>query len=380
MSPAEIPPSDMSQAVVTGSIQARSIHTSSDLAELITRLTSDTRCERLFQQLAIDPSLLNGITPTATVTTEAPVATAPKRYSRKMLAQALNMLLFEDLLQRVPEGRLYTEEKVARQQKVWLDHGALRTVAQADLAIPAGHLAFARILEPLGYRMAGTYPLDKLNMCGFVYCHADFPETISQFFVSELYPDRFSPRFQEAVSRVLASTHDPLSAADKTLLQTLTTQGSLALREACQLLPSLVACFHRQHDEPGLTDYQQLLEESKEMAWIATEGNAFNHATDRVDDIDAVEAQQKRLGRPMKPEIEIGKHAAIKQTAYRATSVERMFHNTDGTQYRLPVPGSFFEFIQRGTIRNPQTGKDRLDLRFDSANAQGIFSMTRTTR
>lgn len=36
------------------------------------------------------------------------------------------------------------------------------------------------------------------------------------------------------------------------------------------------------------------------------------------------------------------------------------------------VPGSFFEFIERA----PLPGETRLDLAFDTNNAQGIFKMT----
>jgi hypothetical protein len=40
------------------------------------------------------------------------------------------------------------------------------------------------------------------------------------------------------------------------------------------------------------------------------------------------------------------------------------------------VPGSFYEFIQRERLRDLVTGVPRLDLAFDSGNAQGIFKMT----
>ncbi|MBK8971704.1 MAG: DUF1338 family protein [Hahellaceae bacterium] len=338
-----------------------------DLKRLLTRLTSESRCEHLFQQLHIDPRLN-----TCGGLHEA----GKRRYSRAMLAQALNMMLFEDLIKRVPEGGAYTDDEVKAGRQIFLDHGALRTVALSGLAIPPGHLAFARILEPLGYRQVGKYPLDALKMCGFVYCHEDFPDSISQFFVSELYPERFSAEFQTVVQRVLASTHDPLDAEARRLLEVLKQRGTLDLEEAAALLPTLLSCFARLHEPPQLADYRRLLEESKEMAWISTEGNAFNHATDRVDDIEATDRQQRELGRPMKPEIEVGKNANIRQTAYRATTVEREFKE-GATTLVQPVPGSFFEFIQRGQVKDQVSGKTQLDLRFDSQNAQGIFHMTR---
>ena len=134
-----------------------------------------------------------------------------------------------------------------------------------------------------------------------------------------------------------------------------------------------MACFDRQHEVPALRDYQSLLEESAEMAWIATEGNAFNHATDRVDDVAALAEAQKTLGRPMKDTVEVSASGRVLQTAYRAAMVERPFVAADGGVVLRTVPGSFFEFI----TRRPEA-EGRLDLRFDAGNAQAIFKMTAT--
>ena len=116
-----------------------------------------------------------------------------------------------------------------------------------------------------------------------------------------------------------------------------------------------------------------MLRESKEMAWIATEGNAFNHATDRVADVDAVAAEQRRLGRPMKEAVEVSASGRVRQTAFRAALVERLFVGGDGALTTETVPGSFHEFITRG-----EESPGVLDLRFDSSNATGIFKMTRS--
>jgi len=112
--------------------------------------------------------------------------------SRKEMAQALNMVLFYDLLLRVPTGRQYTEEVAARGDKVFHDHGALRTVRWLENgALPPGEAAFTRILAPLGYKLNGVFPLDRIGMTGRSYAHQDCPDDIAQFFVSELHPGRF---------------------------------------------------------------------------------------------------------------------------------------------------------------------------------------------
>ncbi len=289
---------------------------------------------------------------------------------RVLLAHLLNILLFSDLINRVPLGRQYAEEKAANGKKILLDHGALRTVRWQPQPLPSGVNAFSRILEPLGYELAAEYPLEKLSMCGFVFTHKDLPETISQFFVSELYPERFSEVFQQAVGRVINTATDPLTPASGALLEKLAKTGCLNMDETLLLIPNLLACFDRQHLAPRLEDYRILLDESAEMAWIATEGNAFNHATDRITDIDGFAARQHALGRPLKPAIEVAHNAQVKQTAYRAAQIQRPFTTPNG-EIEQTVPGSFFEFIERG--RQPDGS---LDLRFDSRNAQGIFKMT----
>ena len=87
----------------------------------------------------------------------------------------------------------------------------------------------------------------------------------------------------------------------------------------------MLKCFDRQHGVFALEDYELLLAESAEMAWIATEGNAFNHATDRVGDVDAVAERQRQLGRPIKDKVEISASGRVRQTAFRAATVQREF-------------------------------------------------------
>lgn len=327
-----------------------------NLWALLERATGTVRTVRLFEALEIHPSLLlqrGGLV------------------SRAELAQALNMLLFEDVTRRVPMAAAYVGDTVRDGKKLVFDHGALRTVATSCGSLPAGELAFRRILEPLGFECRGVYPLDRLGMTGRAYAHQDLPEAIAQFFVSELHPERFSAEFQHAVQRVVGGSRDPLPAWTAPMLASLACDASLSFEDAARLLPNLVACFDRQHGELRWSDYEILLRESKEMAWIATEGNAFNHATDRVADVAAVADEQRRRGRPVKPEVEVSKSGRVRQTAFRATMVERLFVGDDGALRTEVVPGSFHEFITRA-----EEAPGVLDLRFDSGNATAIFKMT----
>ncbi len=330
----------------------------STLFALVAAVAGPARASRLFAVLVVP---------------DAVAAEQGSRASRAVLAQALNMLLFEDLLARVPAASDYVEDCLREGRTVMHDHGAVRTVALDRMGtLPRGEEAILRLLRPLGYVPNGVYPLDRLKMVGRSYAQAEFKEEIAQFFISELYPERFSPEFQEAVARVTASSIDPLTPEARGWLSQLEADGALEFTSAAALLPVLVGCFGRQHEAPLLADYQRLLVESAEMAWISTEGNAFNHATDRVPDVELLTEQQKRLGRPMKPTVERSATGRVQQTAYLAARVERDFRMEDGSRTTLEVPGSFLEFI----TRLPLPDEDRLDLSFDSANAQAIFKMT----
>jgi hypothetical protein len=295
--------------------------------------------------------------------------------SRAELAQAMTMILFHGLVERVPAAQAYIADVGARGARVVFDHGAIRTVLWPSGALPAGDAAFARLLGPLGYTVCEVYPLPRLGMTGRSWCHDDAPEEIAQFFVSELHPERFSTALQGVATRVLAGSRDPLTATDLDDLNELAAERALPLARAQRLLPALVACFGRQHGVFALADYEALRAESPEMAWIATEGNAFNHATDRVADVEVVAAEQRRLGRPIKEAVEVSRSGRVRQTAFRAAEVEREFLDGDRRVVRT-VPGSFYEFISRAPLSDAPGSQPLIDLAFDAGNATGIFAMT----
>lgn len=324
------------------------------------------RAERLLRILEVPNALLGE---------EGP------QVSRACIAQALNMLLFEDLLERVPAAKTYASDCKLSGRKIMHDHGAVRTVALEGMgALPAGQEAITRILRPLGYALNGVYPLERLKMTGRSHAQVEFPEEIAQFFISELHPERFSEKFQQAVRNVTGNSIDPLTHEAVALLGELERTRSLSVEKAGQVLPLLTRCFTRQHEIPSLFCYEALLAESPEMAWIATEGNAFNHATSRVPDVDALAAEQKALGQPMKPTVETSQSGRVRQTAFLAARVKRWFRTAHGDPIEKEVPGSFYEFITRLPLPEEKDGRQPLDLSFDSSNAQAIFKMTAEAR
>src|SRR5579875_1046416 len=218
------------------------------LQETLEQVIGRERADRLFKALVIPEQILNESGP---------------NMSRAAIAQALNMMLFEDLLNRVPDARAYAEDRLRDGIKIMHDHGAVRTVTLQGMgSLPAGEEAITRILRPLGYRLNGTYPLERLKMTGRSHAQAEYPQELAQFFISELHPDRFSPEFQAAVKRVMGSSRDPLTPEAKGLLKKLEEERSLAMEDAVKLLPVLARVFNRQHDEPTVADYEVLLAES----------------------------------------------------------------------------------------------------------------------
>ena len=295
--------------------------------------------------------------------------------TRGTFAMALGICLFDGLLERVPSGAAYVADRRREGSQVVFDHGAIRTIlfpGKDTGALPGGEAAFRRILEPLGYVLAGTYPLPRLSMTGRAYRHLDHPETVPQYFVSELHVDRFDTEFAIVAERVFGTARDPLGDEAWRALDAFATGRRISSALATVALAQIVPAFDRQHTMPTLDDYEALLLRSAEAAWIATEGNAFNHATDRVADVEALADAQRALGRPMKPRVEVSATGRVRQTAYLADAVARRFQSSRGEIIRQ-VPGSFYEFITRAV--DPATGT--LDLDFDSGNATGIFAMTR---
>jgi hypothetical protein len=338
--------------------QIRPLH----LEEMLAAIVGSDRAARALDRIAV-PAAVDW-------------SPADGRISAAMLAMTLNILLFSDLYERVPTARRWIEAQAAEGSAQRLDHGALRTIrfpGRGTGALPGGIDAFARILLPLGYEAAADYPLPRLRMTGRAFRHRDLPDAVPQFFVSELHVDQFDAVFADAANRVFGSSSDPLSPLSRALLDLLGQQGWLTRQQAGELLPAIVGAFSRTHDIPRLADYDILRVGSAEAAWIATEGNAFNHATSRVADVGALAGQLRQQGYPVKEAVEHSASGRVHQTAFRADPVSRRFRDDDGAIVERVVPGSFYEFITRDV--DPATG--RIDLAFDSGNATGIFAVTR---
>ena len=147
--------------------------------QLLARCVGPHRCEELLAQVSVPPQASGD----------------GHCGDRASVAMALGLVLFEDLLARVPSGARYVALQRARGRRVVFDHGAVRTVDWHQTGrLPAGAELFGRLLIPLGYREAGRYPLEGIHMTGKVFTHTELPEQLPQYFVSELHVEQLDPR------------------------------------------------------------------------------------------------------------------------------------------------------------------------------------------
>ncbi|WP_232496103.1 2-oxoadipate dioxygenase/decarboxylase family protein [Novosphingobium kaempferiae] len=327
------------------------------LLKLLQPTLGEERARWVLDTLEIDPAL----------------AGSADYASRAQVAMALNAALFADLLDRAPTAARYVERMRQAGEPIVFDHGALRTIDGATGALPSGHEAFGRFLSALGYVVGGLYPLPALTMTGRAYVHLDLPASVPQFFVSELHIAQLPEAAQAAAARIFGDSADPLGDDEWRALDALARDGGCSIEDGVTVVRGALRAFNRQHPAPALADYEALLEHSKEGAWIATEGNAFNHATTRVPDVIAHAEALKSESFPLKPAVEISRNGRVRQTAILADKVSRPFVLGDGSTVERAVPGSFYEFISRDLV--PESGL--LDLTFDSGNATGIFAVTR---
>lgn len=331
------------------------------LQGLLSPVVGRERTAQVLGTLSIDPALADHGKDTAS------------RATRAQVAMALNAALFLDLLARVPTAARYVADRSATGEPIIFDHGALRTIAGETGALPAGHAAFLRFLAPLGYEVRGLYLLPALTMTGRAFVQSDLPETVPQFFVSELHVEQLPEPARDAADRVFGASTDPLGETEWRALDAIARNGDCMIEDGVTIIRGALRAFERQHPVPALEDYRTLLAHSKEAAWIATEGNAFNHATTRVPNVESHAEDLKAAGYPLKPSVEVSRNGRVRQTAFLADKVVRSFRLPDGAETPMEVPGSFYEFISRDL--DPGTG--RLDLTFDSGNATGIFAVTR---
>src|ERR1700744_991836 len=145
---------------------------SSAVHELLTYVIGDKEADEIAEHVHVSPTILE--------------QTARGRGDRAVIAQALSLALFNDVLHRVPSARRYLFEFKQSGEKVILDHVAVTTVKLEGMGnLQSGDRAIRRLLEPFGYVVAEEFDLEDSKSRAHAYRQADFPADIPQFLVTE---------------------------------------------------------------------------------------------------------------------------------------------------------------------------------------------------
>jgi hypothetical protein len=305
-------------------------------------------------------------------------AISPKTPKDRVLIALLDTL-WERYRSRVEHARKY-EEMVDRLGATFLnDHIAFRTIALQDP--PAGISSISRLFEALGYSQGGCYefPDKHLNAIHYHHRNPSFPK----LFISELKSWELSPKSLAIVAKTLKSHRPPISDYDLRALET--SSGS---KSPAALLNTAMKFFSElPWQPPQKEDVLELNKESQFGAWVLVNGYDVNHFTASVDshgttaldDIEKTVTAMKRVGIPMKPEVEGERGSKLRQSATEAVTIEVAVKNgnEDG---KMPWTYAYFEIAQRPWIANSQTGKPERFEGFLGGQAANLFDMTRKSQ
>lgn len=305
-------------------------------------------------------------------------AISPKTPKDRVLIALLDTL-WERYRSRVEHARRY-EEMVDRLGATFLnDHIAFRTIALQEPQ--AGIFSISRLFEALGYSPAGCYefPDKHLNAIHFQHRNPSFPK----LFISELKSWELSPKSLAIIAKSLKSHRLPVSDYDLRAFET--SSGS---KSPAALLNTAMKFFSElPWESPQKEDVLELNKETQFGAWVLVNGYDVNHftasvdshGTTAIDDIEKTVTAMKRVGIPMKAEIEGEPGSKLRQSATEAVTIEVPVKegNAAGT---MPWTYGYFEIVQRPWTHNSQTGKTERFEGFLGGQAANLFDMTRKSQ
>jgi len=294
--------------------------------------------------------------------------------------ERLSLRLFDALWStyrdRVPYVGMYEKLIAGAGGRLVNDHVAFRTIASQQPTL--GIVTISRLFEALGYQAAGCYAFPDKHLSSVHYQHpnVEFPK----LFISELRTWELDPAVRKILLRTVGSHRPPIA---DTVLDEVTH-----LREDPnddRLLKKLLTVFQKLPWEmPDKGDVERVNQTSQFGAWVMLHGYAVNHFTALVnshgvkslDDIDKTVAACRSAGIPMKSEIEGAPGSKLRQTATDACMVTVRVRDR-GNVVKLPWSYAYFEIAERGTVKDPSTGKDVRFEGFLGPQATQLFEMTR---
>ncbi|MBW4619135.1 MAG: DUF1338 domain-containing protein [Cyanosarcina radialis HA8281-LM2] len=293
--------------------------------------------------------------------------------------------LWEDYSRRVPYARTYQQAIEAAGGTLANDHIAFRSLrltadtpkGKIELGIPY----IGRIVEALGYKVAGEYEFPEQQLYALHYQHPDQDEfDLPKLFVSELLVDALPEKIADVIAQIVASGQFFNS---QTLIEDIA--AAFPETELDRIATRLQEIFIRPWEPPQKSIVEAVNQVTQYGAWVLLHGYAVNHftgyvnrqQTPRYPDIASTARALAELGIPMKAKIEGSVSTGLQQTATQA-AIENVLVRDDSTGELIKIPWTYayYEIAERHPV---EVAPGAIDLfqGFLSSQAKNLFEMTR---
>ena len=286
--------------------------------------------------------------------------------------------LWDDYASRVTYARVYEEMLTDLGGNLVNDHIAFRTFALTVNGHYLGVDNLKRVFEALDFEEKGAIEFPETHLFARYVQHAepDFP----RIFISELKVDELGSEIAEAIRQSVAGYQQLFSDEDVEALRRLDEADTAP----AGLLEKTVRLFTQVPWGPVSESVVKRVNAASQYgAWVLLHGYNVNHFTgyvnrhgvEQVGNIDALIAEMKKRGVPMKSEIEGAPGSKLRQTSTEAVRVPVQVIGDDGKTKQIEWTYAYMEYAERGEVE--ENGKRVLFQGFLGPQAAGLFEMTR---
>ena len=286
--------------------------------------------------------------------------------------------LWDDYASRVTYARVYEDMLTDLGGNFVNDHIAFRTFALTVNGHYLGVDNLKRVFEALDFEEKGAIEFPETHLFARYVQHAepDFP----RIFISELKVDELGSEVAEAIRQSVAGYQQLFSDEDVEALRRLDEADTAP----AGLLEKTVRLFTQVPWGPVSESVVKRVNSSSQYgAWVLLHGYNVNHFTgyvnrhgvEQVGNIDALIAEMKKRGVPMKSEIEGAPGSKLRQTSTEAVRVPVQVIGDDGKTKQIEWTYAYMEYAERGEVE--ENGKRVLFQGFLGPQAAGLFEMTR---
>ncbi|MBD2100549.1 DUF1338 domain-containing protein [Leptolyngbya sp. FACHB-261] len=275
--------------------------------------------------------------------------------------------LWQNYRQRVNYAQVYEQMITEARGTVANDHIAFRSLRLTANGTNLGIPYLARIVEKLGYEVAGEYQFPDQHLYAQHFRHPEQDQLdLPKLFISELLVEELPENIADLIA------------------QTVTTDACFPDVASLEL-NQLARVFSRPWDAPRHSVIETVNSVSQYGAWVLLHGYAVNHFTgyvnrqntSRYPDIESTIAGLVERQVPMKAAIEGSYGSGLRQTATQAVK-EQVTVRDDATGELIQIPWTYayYEIAERNSIE-VAPGRKQLFEAFLGPQAKNLFEMTR---